>query len=442
VGKVVDKLSSILNYFNELMKFLDTYDPNRTFKFRNVEVREKFHTLFESFRDAIVDVVCGDDIKLAEEWRNILLNLASKFKKTFGLLDIVFSKELSSFLKDPKHHLKKKIFLYVHDLLRGKVSFEEFAEKAYPAIMTSLRTNMRTIYQDWVFLAILLKLHERGFRLVYPELGVLSLERHSKQKLGYIPPNAVLRCGFTSISFFIEAPRPISWEDTQDLSRIWSLYTALRPDMLVYGDAIFNIVDLERSPPIVRPHVIIECKELPDWYTRVRYIRGPLAKPLSAEEWRSKWLVGLRQGLADILGIEVKKVDTMIEEKKSIKLKDEQIVMLYRSVYKPDIMFVVSRCRVPENIKDRLRDQNIEVIDDVGFNIDKIEPLIDKLVEICKKYSTYRMFEENDTISIIEAMVSKIFMRNISRDVIRKAIVEYISRNIDDFVKFLKTLTS
>ncbi len=442
MGKIIEKLSTIQYYLNELIEFLDKYDPERSFRFRDPNLREKFHELFEKFRDSIVDVVCGDDIKLAEEWRDILLDIASKVKRMFGLLDIIFSKELSSFLKDPKHHLKKKIFLYVHDLLRGRISFEEFAEKAYPAIMTSLRTNMRTMYQDWIFLALLLKLYERGFRIVYPELGVLSLERHSKQKLGYIPPNVVLRCGVYSVSLFIEAPRPISWEDTQDLSRIWNLYTALRPDMLVYGDALYNIVDLDRSPPIVRPHIIIECKELPDWYLRVRYIRGPLAKPLSAEEWRSKWLIGLRQGLADILGIEVKKVDTMMEEKKSIKLKDEQIVMLYRSVYKPDIMFVVSRYEVPENVKERLRDQNIEVIDNVQFNPDRLNPIIDCLIATCEKYSRTRILEENDTISIIEAMVSRRFLRNVPRDVIRRAIVEYICNNIEDFIDFLNKITS
>ncbi len=435
MGKVLEKLRSVKESYDKLIEFIERHDKDRTFKFSNQELRDTFQTLFDRFRESVVNSVCGTEIYEAEKWRDILISTSKEVIKKFGLIDIIFSKELSSFLRDPKRHLMKKIFLYVHDLIRGRITFEEFAGTAYSAIITSLRTNMRTIYQDWVFLSILELLHEDNFRIIYPELGVISLERHSRQKLGYIPPNVVLRRGIIHISFFIEAPRPITWEDTHDLSRIWSLYTALRPDMLVYGDAIFNIIDLDRSPPIIRPHIIIECKELPDWYLRVRYIRGPLAKPLSAEEWRSKWLIGLRQGLSDILGVEVKKVDTMMEEKRSIRLKDEQIVQLYRAVYKPDKMIVVSRCETPESVKTRLEDQDIVVIDGVGFSKDKLRRLVETIVEISEKYSKRRHQEDLNILSIIEALLSRRIGRALSREIVYRAIMEFLIKNIDELVK-------
>ncbi len=435
MGKVVEKLGRVKESYEKIIQFLDKFDRDRTFRFNSQELREKFQELFDKFRESVVEAVCGSEIGEAERWRDILLEASRDVIVRFGLVDVIFSKELSSFIKDPKKHLMKKIFLYVHDLLRGRVSFEDFASTAYSAIVTSLRTNMRTIYQNWVFLSILSLLHDQGFRIIYPELGVISLERHSRQKLGYIPPNVVLRRGFVHVSFFIEAPRPITWEDTHDLSRIWSLYTALRPDMLVYGDAIFNIIDLEKSPPIIRPHIIIECKELPDWYLRVRYIRGPLAKPLSAEEWRSKWLVGLRQGLADVLGIEVKKVDTMMEEKKSIRLKDEQIVQLYKAVYKPDIMIVISRCETPESVKKRLEDQGIIVVDNVGFCREKLSSVVDIIISIAGKYSSRRYQDDLNILSIVEAMLSRKLGRQVSREVIYRTIIEFLMRNIDQLVR-------
>ena len=59
-----------------------------------------------------------------------------------------------------------------------------------------------------------------------------------------------------------------------DLSRIWKFYTALRPDMMVYGGEVMDIVEIDSDPPVRRPDLIIEVKELYDWYKRVREVRG------------------------------------------------------------------------------------------------------------------------------------------------------------------------
>ncbi len=441
MGKVVEKFRTIQDLLNEILSILDKYDPERKFKFPDEEIRRKFEELREKLRDYIVDIVCGNELDEAYKWRKILLETCEEVKRVLGLFDIVFSKELSSFLEDPRRHLKKKIFLYLHDLLRGKVSLEKFSLTAHAAITTSLKTNMRTMYQNWVFLSILRLLAYHGFSMAYPELGVLSLERHSKQKLGYIPPNAILtNQEGRALSFFIEAPRPITWEDTQDLERIWKLYTALRPDMLVYGGSIYNIVKLDSDPPILRPNVIIECKELADWYLRVRYMRGPLAKPLTAEEWRSKWLKGLRIGLAEALGIEVGELDKMIESRKTIKLKDEQIVILYKSIYKPDKMFVISRASTPCNVKRRLEDFGIEVIDNIGFDYRKLESVVEYLKNIAAKTTVGRRYDIEDLIRRLEVTISSRLGRDVDREIIVKALNVLVIENLERLCKIVEEL--
>jgi len=440
--RVVEKLKAVQDVLEEVKRLLDIYDPERTFKFQDDNVKRRFEELRERFRDLVVEIVCGNELNEAYRWREILLEMCNIVKRALGLVDIIFSKELSSFLEDPRRHLKKKIFNYMYDLFRGKMKFEQFSLTAHAAIMTSLRTNMRQIYQSWVFLAILYLLGQRGFRITYPEFGILSLERHSKQKLGYIPPNAILtdKQG-RSVSFFIEAPRPITWEDTEDLSRIWKLYTALRPDMMAYSGSVYNIVKLDDNPPILKPDIIIECKELADWYLRVRYMRGPLARPLTAEEWRSKWIEGLKQGLAEALGVELKTVDKMVREKKTIKLTDIQIVTLYKAVYKPNKMFIVSRTRVPDSVKKKLEELGIDLVENVEFNVKAIEPLVEEIVKIASRSETGRSVIDTieNLILRVKTAVETRLGTVVEQDQLVQALTELISRHLEELLEIIRS---
>lgn len=116
----------------------------------------------------------------------------------------------------PVDHLKKKLFNYVNDYLGGRLGYEDLLKKSLSALTTSLRTNAkRNYYQLWGFAAILLHLADMGYYLVYPEHRFINFDRSGKQRLGVISPNTVLlnfERGF--LSFFYEAPRPLSWEDT------------------------------------------------------------------------------------------------------------------------------------------------------------------------------------------------------------------------------------
>ncbi len=334
----------------------------------------------EEFKECFIDAVASSMLGEAYTWTWKTREAVERLVKALGLKGFTYPREFKSFMEDPRAHLKKKIFNYVYDLARGKIGFEEFTRRATAAIRTSLRTNMRTAYQVWGLATIMALLAEQGYQLAYPEHGFISFDRSGKQRLGIIPPNAVLGNpseGF--ISFFHEVPRPLGWEDTSDLQRVWSLYTALRPDAMVYSGMILNIVDLSASPPVKRPDIILEFKELEDWYDRVRDLKGYFKKPLTAEEWRSMWLEGLFEGLADIMGVKRSEIREKVREARSLRLREHQLVRLYKNVYKPQRMILVSRAQVPQDIKEELEAEDIEVYNNIGFNPENLRDLAEEL---------------------------------------------------------------
>ncbi len=394
--------------YEELLKITSVDSAGR------LKIKPIYKKLFNELEnklkeDFIYYILDKELIDQGYKWVELFKKSMEELKNIAGLYTVLLSRELKSFTEDILAHLKKKIFIYTNDLLRRRIGLEEYERKAGAAIRTSFRTNLRSIYQNWVFIKILKNIIDENSTLVYPENKYLPLERWGRQKTGVIPPNAITyTLGRGYLSFFLEAPRPIGWEDTSDLRRAWKLYTALRPDMMVYGGRILNIIQLGKDPPIKRPNIIIECKELEDWYLRVRDIKGPLAQPLTAEEWRNKWIEGLWTGLAEVLGVDREKVSETVKERRGVRLREHHIVTLYKSLYKPDKMILISRTRVPGEIKRELEvDHNIVVYDNVGFNDEELKDVVNILLNYAKQDSEIILKIDANLRELLETAYSK-----------------------------------
>ena len=344
--------------------------------------REK---LLEELKLRLVTEIAGAEIPRLSAWISNFNSVVEQLSATLGTKGVVFPKELKSFVEDPEAHLRKKLFIYAHDLARGRLNPKEFYAKACTAIKTSLLTNGRALYQSWVYAVLVLHTAKRGFRLVYPDDLYLHLERSGRQRTGAIPPNAVLSDGYRALSLFLEAPRPVGWEDSGDLARAWRLYVALRPDILAYGGRVLNIVARDGEPPVLRPGIIVECKELEDWYKRTRELKGPITGPISAEEWRERWISGLYAGLAEVLNIKASDLVATLRERKGLRLRDSQIAVLYKRFYEPRTMVLVSRAPVPSDVKRLLEGEGIYVVDNVGFNVEALAPIADVLEEEARR---------------------------------------------------------
>lgn len=346
---------------------------------------EEVEALSEAKR-GLVKCLLGGSLSDAYEWVKLVREALEGAHRRLGIRGYTLPKELSSFIADPVEHLKKKLFNHFNDYLAGKLSYGDLVSKSAATLTTSLRTNMRSCYQLWGLATILSHLAERGYVLAYPEQRFVNFDRSGKQRLGIIPPNLVLanvERGY--LSFFHEAPRPLSWGDTSDLQRVWRFYTALRPDLLVYSGRVMDIVDLSSSPPIRRPNVVVEFKELEDWYARVRDLKGYFRRPLTAEEWRHKWWQRLREELikiADLKGL----VDAIegaraapSERAPSLRVREPQLLLLYKATYRPDKMILVCRAPLPRDVRALLEGNGVDVFEGVGFDPERLRGVAELL---------------------------------------------------------------
>lgn len=407
------------NLVDELKKYL-VIDSSKVIRFRDVKAVK----IFDELRLRIVECVASNEVGVVYEWIAKLKDILDKAGGVLGVSGYTLPREFSSFFVDPLQHLKKKVFNYSYDYVRGLLPEEEFWNKVSRAIVTSLKTNLRSCYQLWAIAAVMILLNDIGYTIAYPENKYLNFDRSGKQKLGTIPPNFVmLNIGKGYLSFFHEAPRPLSWEDTADLQKVWSLYVALRPDLMIYSGRVMDIVDLANNPPIKRPDIIVEFKELDEWWKRVRDLKGYFRKPLTAEEWRSKWIDGLFEGLAEAMGVRKTEIERRVEEGASLRVKEYQLVSLYKATYKPAKMLLISRRETAPEVKKNLEDSGIEVIDNVEFNIEKLKQLAEELDKFASFINTETVVIEipRETAIKLEEIKDKLRLRTI-RETIEKLI--------------------
>lgn len=392
----------------------------------------------ESIKDLMVEYYIGSPTLMeVSSWITAFNKLLEDTVKVLGGRGWSFPREFKSFTLDPRAHLKKKLFNYTFDLLRGRIAVEEYMSKSRQALASSLRSNVRSLYQFWVFLGIIRELGSLGARIVYPEYGFIVLDRSGRQKTGSIPPNLVLNIeGRGELSFFIEAPRPLGWEDTRDLSMVWRLYVSLRPDILVYSGRVMDIVDLTGDIPIRRPNVIIECKEMPDWYKRSRILKGSIAKPLTAEEWMSRWIRGLWEGLGEALGVSREQLGELIEKSRGgIRVSEVELILLYKETYKPDAFILVSQPKLDRPIKLDLETRGVIVVDGVGIGErGRVRELSEILLEYAKP-------EEWDPVDTVKHIVSSRLGRDVERRLVEEALLELALTRIDEVIELVNKLS-
>jgi len=356
----------------------------------------------DQFRECVVlSYATRDSINRALVAVKELHKLLGEVIPVIGGRGWLLPRETSDFSKNPLEHLKKKIILYTYDLLRRKLSLEEYAAKVRSAVNSSMRSNMRTVYEVWVVASILKHFLKYSVRVVYPEHGFIHFDRQGKQKAGTLPPNLVVDVPSRGyLSFYLEAPRPLGWRDFKDLRQVWKFYTSLRPDVMVYSGLVLDIVDLSSSDiPVLRPDVIIECKELDDWFIRARDLKGPVNPVLTFDEWFKRWLSGLWTGLADVLGVDSSAVRDVVEGKrKSIRVTEVQLVKFYKSVYKPSRFYLVSSPRLPEYVKSELEADGVAVFDGAKIGCAEcLEGLGEEILNYAKPIgSSNSVFELNE----------------------------------------------
>jgi hypothetical protein len=431
--KQVDVVDVVEGYLSEVKRYVRVSRGRILFRDPRGEV------LIERLKDSVVSAFVGEgDLSRVYVWIDALKLLLDDTSRLLGGLGWSFPREFKGFLDDPRVHLRRKLFNYTFDLVRGSMSVSDYIVKARQAVTTSLKSNVRSLYQAWVFAGIVYHLALRGATIVYPEHRQILLERSGRQRAGVIPPNLILSLGSGELSFFLEAPRPVGWEDTEDLRRVWRLYVSLRPDMMVYSGIVLNIVKLDDPQnPILRPNVIIECKETGDWFKRVRILKGPLSKPLTAEEWMSRWIEGLWEGLGEAIGVSREEVRELLRgERRGLRVSEVKLLNLYRETFKPDIFIVVSEPKLDHSVRRELEEQDITVFDEVKIG-DK-----GRLREVALTLESITGKQGASPLATLRSKVAEAMGSSITLDELMEALLELGEHRLEELLEILRSRRS
>lgn len=109
-----------------------------------------------------------------------------------------------------------------------------------------------------------------------------------------------------------------------------------------------------------------------------------MVKPLTAEEWRNLWIQGLWDGLAEVLGVTRREAIEEVKKRRGIRLNEVKIVELYRSIYNPEEMILVSKFGVPDEIRRQLEGHDNTVVDSVGFNINALNEVAHRIMKYAR----------------------------------------------------------
>lgn len=395
----------------------------------------------DEFRECVVlSFITRDSIEKAVISVKSLVDLLSEVIPGIGGRGWLLPRETGDFSKNPLEHLKKKILLYTYDLLRRKLSVDVYASKVRSAVNSSMRSNMRTLYEVWVLASILKHSLKYSPRLVYPEHGFVHFDRQGKQKAGTMPPNLVIDLpGRGMLSFYLEAPRPLGWRDFKDLRQVWRFYTSLRPDIMVYPGLVLDITDFSSQDiPVLRPEIIVECKELEDWFIRTRELKGPVNPGLTFDEWFKRWLSGLWTGLADVLGIDSDTVKDMVEGKrKGLRVTETQLVRFYKSVYKPRYFYLVSSPKLPGHVKNELEGDGIVVYDGAKIGCSAcLEALAEEVFKCAKPVYTSGALNEVDELK--RALRERGLILDDAH--LTKLVFKFALKKLDEFSSFAAVL--
>ena len=226
--------------------------------------------------------------------------LYRRVKEVYSIEGIVHSPEFGKFLKDYLEHLGHLLLVPVLDLARGEVNLESFRQTGLRSVKMSIQINLRTLYQNFVVLSILVNFSPLEPEIIFPGQDYIMLKRRVKGEKK-LKPNFVIEANGKKYSFFVEA--------------LLGFSGGPRPDIMIYARHIEDIWRPNEVGGIVPPDMIIECKEVQGWYER--------KSSSSIDAWWAEFY---------------QRVGGIVRNNK-VKVNELQIVKAYKEIYQPKEIF-------------------------------------------------------------------------------------------------------
>ncbi|MBN1368695.1 MAG: hypothetical protein JW954_00475 [Dehalococcoidaceae bacterium] len=268
------------------------------------ESREQFYALFDEARQAFVGQKMPTVWNEAHQLSAGYLAAAGKLATVPGVTGVKTAPELDRLLKDPARGLIRPLFNPLFDLLKGKISHEEFEFGAQEAVGLYTGSLLKQGYQKWVILSLAgLVGPDRISAMPWDDIHEHCFELQPDQKRGFTeysvprPKDAeMITLGhegegpsFLLADIIVHSPQSGLWitlsDDLTDASWAAKNPTTARqwltlrnkgqdqkplpywPDMVAYADPrVENIGLIGDFSSLLRPDAIIECFTSPDWY--------------------------------------------------------------------------------------------------------------------------------------------------------------------------------
>jgi len=309
---------------------------------------DKYRAMIESYIKEFFE----DEIEVIRKYIYTYDDFCEDVKEILNSPYIIHSKQLSSFLEDPKEHIIKTLVSKSYKLILDGVNIEQFNSIINLTVKKCMESNLKLIFQNFVALSIPYNLHSHEINIIYPNNKWIILSRKGFQNNHSLSPNYVLEIDGERFSFFIEAPRPIERSKRVKRGSKIPLNAAPRPDIMIYHRWVRNILPRRSSSRsmkmlIKRPLIIVECKETEGWWKKIRFSKG----------------------IRNLTNGDMNNVGAL------------DVIDVYLSLYKPKKMFVVSKVKVPRGVKYRLSLRGISTIDDTDFNPFKLSPLSNYILD-------------------------------------------------------------
>jgi hypothetical protein len=127
-------------------------------------------------------------------------------------------------------------------------------------------------------------------------------------------------------------------------------------------------------------------------------LKGPLAPSFSFDEWLKRWLSGLWTGLADVLGISGEVIREVAEaNRRGVRVIEVQLVLSYKSVYKSDKFYLVSKPALPSSTKRFLENEGVITVDSMQLGCEEcIEEVVEAVLDYAKP-----VLEEEERLGLL-----------------------------------------
>ncbi len=263
-------------------------------------VRPEFYRLFQTVRTAFIEERIPNLLNEATALSQNYLKAEKEATEQLGLDDISMMASLRRFLHNSMDELKRGLFDPLFDLLKAKVDIESFEQKTTRSIEASFGPLYRLGYEKWVAISLvklleadkLFQVTPREFtrdgekvimRTTSPEEEApipveskrLSFKHENEATLTV--PDFIVHSAKVNRYIALRSQMGKAYATASNASKKRGWYT---PDSIVVLEPGLTLVYVEDDNPeeislvadaqrICRPDLIIECRELKDWYEKV-----------------------------------------------------------------------------------------------------------------------------------------------------------------------------